>query len=62
MEWKVKKMPTPPSLIRNLRSFWLDTIVAVDERRLCWVDYYLGLLMIDVLAYRSQLIYIRLPA
>ncbi|GJN05176.1 hypothetical protein PR202_ga22784 [Eleusine coracana subsp. coracana] len=58
----VKKLPIPPNLTTKLRSFWSDTVLAVDERRLCWVDYYQGLLLIDVLADRPQLHYIPLPA
>ncbi|TVU23330.1 hypothetical protein EJB05_25687, partial [Eragrostis curvula] len=62
MEWKVKKLLIPSGLNKKLRSFWSDTVVAVDERRLCWVDYYQGLLLIDVLTESPQLQYIPLPA
>ncbi|TVU23302.1 hypothetical protein EJB05_25658, partial [Eragrostis curvula] len=62
MEWRVKKLPIPSGLNKKLRSFWSDTVVAVDKRRLCWVDYYQGLLLIDVLTESPQLQYIPLPA
>ncbi|TVT99918.1 hypothetical protein EJB05_54680, partial [Eragrostis curvula] len=62
MEWRVKKLPIPSGLNKKLRSFWSDTVVAVDERHLCWVDYYQGLLLIDVLTESPQLQYIPLPA
>ncbi|TVU23226.1 hypothetical protein EJB05_25580, partial [Eragrostis curvula] len=61
-EWRVKKLPIPSGLNKKLRSFWSDTVVAVDERHLCWVDYYQGLLLIDVLTESPQLQYIPLPA
>jgi hypothetical protein len=48
-QWSIKKLQIPPDMKINLRS-WRNDVVVPIGRRLCWVDYYQGMLLIDVLA------------
>ncbi|KAK3120739.1 hypothetical protein QOZ80_9AG0693080 [Eleusine coracana subsp. coracana] len=50
MQWRIKKLPTPPDMKIYPCSLTTDTVFPIgDGRSLCWVDYYHGLLLVDVL-------------
>ncbi|TVU23243.1 hypothetical protein EJB05_25596, partial [Eragrostis curvula] len=48
MQWKVHKLPTPPDMKIDPSLWTTDAIFPLDGC-LCWVDYYQGLLLVDVL-------------
>ncbi|GJN25874.1 hypothetical protein PR202_gb13760 [Eleusine coracana subsp. coracana] len=55
MQWKIKKLPTPPDMKIYPCSLTTDTVFPIgDGRSLCWVDYYHGLLLVDVLRANSD--------
>ncbi|KAK3139404.1 hypothetical protein QOZ80_5AG0382670 [Eleusine coracana subsp. coracana] len=54
MQWRVKKLPTPPDMKIYPNSLTTDTIFPIDGRSLCWVDYYQGMLLVDVLRANSD--------
>ncbi|TVU23332.1 hypothetical protein EJB05_25689, partial [Eragrostis curvula] len=70
MQWKVHKLPTPPDMKIDPSLWTTDAIFPLDGC-LCWVDYYQGLLLVDVLLanngsdtdqqQKQQLRYIPLP-
>ncbi|TVU23307.1 hypothetical protein EJB05_25663, partial [Eragrostis curvula] len=69
MQWRVHKLPTPPDMKINPSLWTTDAIFPLDGC-LCWVDYYQGLLLVDVLLanndsdtdqQQKQLRYIPLP-
>ncbi|PWZ11969.1 hypothetical protein Zm00014a_015427 [Zea mays] len=65
MKWSVEKLQIPADMKISLYSFKTDAVVTIGERCLCWVDYYHGMLLIDVLAgsnNNSRLRYIPLPS
>ena len=47
MEWSVKKVNNPPNMKIGAYSWRTDVIVPIG-RRLCWVDNYHGMLLVDV--------------
>ncbi|WVZ78205.1 hypothetical protein U9M48_025954 [Paspalum notatum var. saurae] len=50
VEWSVKKVQIPSNMnIINLDSWQTDVVVPIGGRCLCWVDYYQGMLLLDVL-------------
>nr|CAB3492281.1 unnamed protein product [Digitaria exilis]CAB3502768.1 unnamed protein product [Digitaria exilis] len=53
MEWSVKELKTPPDMKIDLKS-WRNDVVIPIGKSLCWVDYYQGLLLVDVLAVGAQ--------
>ncbi|CAL4982503.1 unnamed protein product [Urochloa decumbens] len=59
--WSVNRLQIPPEMNINLRSWRTDVVVPIG-RSLCWVDYYQGMLLIDVVEDHQQLHYIGLPA
>ncbi|CAO2180011.1 unnamed protein product [Urochloa humidicola] len=61
LRWSVNRLRIPPETKINLCSWRTDVVISIS-RSLCWVDYYQGMLLIDVLQDHQQLHYIRLPA
>ncbi|KAL6639248.1 hypothetical protein ACP70R_022978 [Stipagrostis hirtigluma subsp. patula] len=53
MQWMVKKLLIPPEMGPNLSLWRTDTVVPISGR-LCWVDYYQGLLLINVVLLDSE--------
>jgi hypothetical protein len=50
IQWSVQRLQIPPDMKINLSSWRNDVVVRVPiGRHLCWVDYYQGMLLIDVL-------------
>jgi len=63
----VKKVQNPPDIKINIYSWMTDVVVPIG-RCLCWVDYYQGMLLVDVLIdsssdpdHQQSLRYIPLP-
>lgn len=50
-EWRVRKVKFPVSrpLPPEVYSWTTDAVVAVHNRFLCWIDYYQGILIVDIL-------------
>ncbi|KAJ1277504.1 hypothetical protein BS78_04G009000 [Paspalum vaginatum] len=48
MEWSVKKLQIPSNMEINPYSWKNDVVVPIGGRCLCWVDYYQGMLLLDV--------------
>ncbi|CAM0149541.1 unnamed protein product [Urochloa decumbens] len=61
MKWSVNRLQIPSDMKIDVYS-WRNDVVVPIGRSLCWVDYYQGMLLIDVLEDHQQLHYIRLPA
>ncbi|RCV39722.1 hypothetical protein SETIT_8G246200v2 [Setaria italica] len=67
LKWSINRLQIPPQMKIDLYSWRTDVVVPID-RSLCWVDYYQGILLIDVLAdsqsspIQQQLHYVRLPS
>ncbi|CAN6382146.1 unnamed protein product [Urochloa humidicola] len=62
MEWSVHRLQIPPEMNINLGSWRADVVVPIGGSSLCWVDYYQGMLLIDIVEDHQQLHYVRLPA
>ncbi|WVZ78201.1 hypothetical protein U9M48_025950 [Paspalum notatum var. saurae] len=63
VEWSVKRLQVPADMKINLNSWQTDVVVPIGGRCLCWVDYYQGMLLVDVLTVNnSRLHYIPLPS
>ncbi|CAO1940499.1 unnamed protein product [Urochloa humidicola] len=62
MKWSVNRLQIPPDMKKIDIYSWRNDVVVPIGRSLCWVDYYQGLLLIDVLQDHQQLHYIGLPA
>ncbi|RLN00129.1 hypothetical protein C2845_PM06G26190 [Panicum miliaceum] len=63
--WSLSTLQLPPDNKINLHSWRTDVVVVPTDRCLCWVDYYQGMLLVDVLADtpdQQQPHGIRLPA
>nr|TKW02673.1 hypothetical protein SEVIR_8G255500v2 [Setaria viridis] len=66
-KWSVNRLQIPPEMKIDLYSWKTDLVVPIG-RSLCWVDYYQGILLIDVVAdsqgspIQQQLHYVRLPS
>ncbi|XP_021317519.1 uncharacterized protein LOC8076351 isoform X1 [Sorghum bicolor] len=52
-QWSIKRLQIPPDMKINISS-WRNDVVVPIGRRLCWVDYYQGMLLIDVLSDPDQ--------
>jgi hypothetical protein len=67
LKWSVNRLQIPPEMKVDLCSWRTDVVVPIGKS-LCWVDYYQGILFIDVLAdsqsspIQQQLHYVRLPS
>ncbi|KAL6639348.1 hypothetical protein ACP70R_023078 [Stipagrostis hirtigluma subsp. patula] len=68
MQWRAKRLPIPPEMGLNLSSWRTDTVIPIGGR-LCWVDHYQGMLLIDVVhtdsetsSDQQELHYIPLPS
>ncbi|KAF8747296.1 hypothetical protein HU200_013243 [Digitaria exilis] len=61
MEWSLYKLQISPDMKIDLDSWRTDVVVPIG-RSLCWVDYYQGMLLVDVLGDHRQVHGIRLPA
>ncbi|KAF8699073.1 hypothetical protein HU200_034764 [Digitaria exilis] len=53
MEWSLQKLQIPLDMTIDLSS-WRNDVVIPIGRSLCWVDYYNGMLLVDVLAVSAQ--------
>ncbi|RLM69511.1 hypothetical protein C2845_PM17G14960 [Panicum miliaceum] len=63
--WSLGTLQLPPDNKINLHSWRTDVVAVPTDRCLCWVDYYQGMLLVDVLADtpdQQQPHGIRLPA
>ncbi|RLN23981.1 hypothetical protein C2845_PM07G38060 [Panicum miliaceum] len=63
--WNLSTLQLPPDTKIDLYSWRTDVVVIPTDRCLCWVDYYQGMLLVDVLADtpdQQRLHSIRLPA
>ncbi|XP_062183085.1 uncharacterized protein LOC133887158 [Phragmites australis] len=65
-QWRVKKVRLPP-MGPDVCSWRTDAVIPINGRFLCWVDYYQGILAVDILLANDesipdqQLRYIPLP-
>nr|CAB3502949.1 unnamed protein product [Digitaria exilis] len=53
MDWSLKQLDIPLEMKIDLDSWRTDVVVPIG-RSLCWVDYYQGMLLVDVLTTNSQ--------
>ncbi|RLM70305.1 hypothetical protein C2845_PM17G15030 [Panicum miliaceum] len=64
-QWSVRPMRVPPGMEAaglDLFSFDSDAVVPVGGRFLAWVDYYQGMLLVDVLHEDAELRFVPMPA